>query len=403
MKRLALALLLSSFAVGVSPQAFAAKIGSQFRANTYVGSQQEPSVAGLANGGFVVTWISQDGQDGSGDGIYGQLFSPAGAKVGTEFKVNTYTTSNQSYPSVAALDNGGFVAVWHSEGQDGSGAGVYGQRYSAAGARAGNEFKVNTTTLNNQDHPSVAGLGNGGFVVTWTSAGQDGDAGGIYGQRYSSTAARAGIQFRANTYTTGDQDRSSVAGLSNGGFVVTWHSDGQDGDGIGVYGQRYTAAGARAGAEFRVNTPTAGDQRLPSVAGLNNGGFVVTWEGSDISGSGVFGQRYDAAGVRAGTNFRVNAYTNSFQAAPSVAALSDGDFVVAWNSDGQDGSGYGIYGQRFRPSGARVGAEFLVNTTTVNDQIEASVARLGNGGFVVAWRSRPTASRNPIFGQRFGP
>ena len=405
MKRLLLALLISSVALGLSAQAWAAKIGSQFRASTFAGSHQEPSVAGLANGGFVVTWMSQDGQDGSGDGIYAQLFSPAGSKAGIEFKVNTHTTNNQSFPAVAALNNGGFVVAWQSEGQDGSGAGVYGQRYNAAGARAGNEFRANTSTPSNQDHPSVAGLANGGFVVTWTSLNQDGDGAGIYGQRYGSTGARAGVQFRVNTYTTSNQERPSVAGLTNGGFVVTWQSDGQDGDANGIYGQRYSAAGARAGVEFRVNTPTVGGQDLPSVAGLTNGGFVVTWESSDgvANGGGIYGQRYTAAGARAGGNFRVNTYTSSNQAAPSVAALNDGDFVVTWNSDGQDGYGYGVYGQRFRPSGARVGPEFPVNTTTLHNQIEPSVAPFGNDGFVVVWRLHTPGSGAGIFGQRFGP
>ena len=47
--------------------------------------------------------------------------------VGPEFRVNTYTTSTQASPSVASDPNGNFVVVWQSDGQDGSGYGVYGQ------------------------------------------------------------------------------------------------------------------------------------------------------------------------------------------------------------------------------------------------------------------------------------
>ena len=45
------------------------------------------------------------------------------------------------------------------------------------------------------------------------------------------TAAPVGSEFRANTYTTDDQVYSSVTALNDGGFVVTWSSDGQDGSG----------------------------------------------------------------------------------------------------------------------------------------------------------------------------
>ena len=52
-----------------------------------------------------------------------------------------------------------------------------------------------------------------------------------------------------------------------------------------------------------------------------------------------------------------------------MTALSDGGFVVTWTSDGQDGSGYGVYGQRYSSTGAAVGSEFQVNTATLHDQL----------------------------------
>ena len=52
----------------------------------------------------------------------------------------------------------------------------------------------------------------------------------------------------------------------------------------------------------------------------------------------------------AGSEFRINTYTNDAQYNPSVTALSDGGFVVTWQSSGQDGSDWGIYGQRFGES-----------------------------------------------------
>ena len=84
------------------------------------------------------------------------------------------------------------------------------------------EFQINTYTASHQLGPSVTGLSDGGFVVTWDSYGQDGDGVGIYGQRYDSSGSTTGPEFQINTYTTDDQYDSSVTSLSDGGFVVTW-------------------------------------------------------------------------------------------------------------------------------------------------------------------------------------
>jgi len=64
----------------------------------------------------------------------------------------------------------------------------------------------------------------------------------------------------------------------------------------------------------------------------------------------------------------VNTTTVNDQSTLSVAGFSDGCYVIAWASNGQDGSGLGVYAQTFNDAGAKVNAEFLVNTTTAGDQ-----------------------------------
>jgi Ca2+-binding RTX toxin-like protein len=274
------------------------------------------------------------------------------ANLNQEFRVNTFTTNNQSEPSVTALSDGSFVVTWTSDGQDGSSNGIYGQRYAADGTALGSEFLVNTFTTNGQFQPSVTALSDGGFVVTWTSDGQDGSSFGIYGQRYAANGTTVGSEFRVNTFTNSFQFQPSVTALSDGGFVVTWSSFGQDLSFFGsngVYGQRYAADGTTVGSEFPVNTFTTSDQSAPSVTALKNGGFVVTWtsDGQDGSSLGMYGQRYAADGTTVGSEFRVNTFTTNDQNQPSVTALSDGGFVVTWRSNIQDGSNFGVYGKIF--------------------------------------------------------
>ena len=120
---------------------------------------------------------------------------------------------------------------------------------------------------------------------------------------------------------------------------------------------REVLSASPVGSEFRVNTTTAGTQIDQSIAMDADGDFVVAWQsyGQDGSGSGIFAQRYDSAGAKEGVEFQVNSFTASHQQSPSVAMDADGDFVIAWRSNLQDGSGDGIYAQRYNAAGVAQG------------------------------------------------
>src|SRR5687768_577811 len=135
---------------------------------------------------------------------------------------------------------------------------------------------------------------------------------------------------------------------------------------IEPFEQRQLLSLEPVGSEFRVNTFTLERQSDVALAMDVEGNFVVVWLSlhQDGSSSGIFGQRYSSAGVPQDAEFQVNTYTAERQNAPEVAMDADGDFVVTWQSYGQDGSSDGIYAQRFDSSGLPQGAEFRVNTYT---------------------------------------
>ncbi len=380
-------------------------VGPEFRVNTFTTSAQYvPAIASDSSGNFVVVWQS-NAQDGSLSAIFGQRYDASGAPQGPEFRVNTYTTVVQSQPDVASDSAGNFVVVWNSDTQDGSGFGVFGQRYASSGAPLGPEFRVNTYTTDIQGNPDVTSDSAGNFVVVWHSETQDGLSYGVFGQRYASSGAPLGPEFPVNTYATANQGNSSVASDSSGNFVVTWISYTQDGSSYGIFGQRYASSGAPLGPEFRVNTYTTGYQQNPSVAVDTAGNFVVVWRSyQDGSAVGSFGQRYASSGTPLGPEFRVNTYTTGGQGYPTVAADTAGNFVVVWRSYSQDGSLFGVFGQRYASGGTPLGPEFRVNTYTTNNQSFSSVAADSFGNFVVVWQSfGQDGSNNGVFGQRFGP
>jgi uncharacterized lipoprotein NlpE involved in copper resistance len=356
--------------------------------------QYQPSVSPLAGGGYVVVWTSRN-QDGGADGIFAQRYDGSGIPVGPEFRVNGSTSGNQVEAQVSGLSDGGYVVVWTDQsGLDGSSYGAYMQRYSALGVALGGEQRINTYTNSQQELPTVAAYG-GGFVAVWASYTQDGSGWGIYAQRYANDGTAVGAEFRVNATTSGEQYDPEVAALADGRFVVVWRDNGQDGSSYGVYAQRYNADGSAAGGEFRVNTTTSDAQYEPAVAMLEGGGFVVAWrsDNQDGSSAGVYAQRYAADGSALGGEFRVNESTVGGQYQPDVTALAGGGFAVTWRNDNYDVSGTGssqdVYVREYDAAGAALGGQARVNTPTPTQtlQYEPAIASLGAGNYVVVWRS----------------
>ena len=86
-----------------------------------------------------------------------------------DFLVNTTTELGQNSPSITVLTDGRFAVMWYSTEGGTSGTDIRGRIYNADGTAIGNDFIVNTTTTGDEDWPSIAALADGRFVVTWQS------------------------------------------------------------------------------------------------------------------------------------------------------------------------------------------------------------------------------------------
>ena len=385
-------------------------VGGGSQVNTYTTSlQRDPSVAADADGDFVVVWES-DGSSGTDTeqlSIQGQRYDSNGLPQGLQFQVNTGTTSNERVPSVAAEANGDFVVVWH----DTYNYQIHGQRYASNGSALGSEFQINTAAYVAKN-ASVGMDPDGDFVVVWQAqtyiSYQE-----IVGRRFDSNGSALGGEFPVNSYTTGGQNFPSVAAGGDGSFVVVWAGAGLA-DGIGIHGQRFDSIGGPQGPEFLVNSYTTNGQEGPSVAADADGDFVVAWQsfsspGTDNQGNGsIQGRRFTSNGSPQGAQFQVNTYTSNHQFTPSISADAIGDFVVTWYSDGSSGtdtSGFSTQGQRYSSNGSPKGIQFQINTYTTNTQFPGSVAAEAGGDFVVAWwgdgSSGTDTSYDSVHAQRF--
>jgi hypothetical protein len=376
--------------------------GPEFRVNTYtLRNQVSASSAMEQDGDFVVVWLSY-GQDGSEYGVFGQRFAMSGAPRGGEFRINTYTAGRQRSPSVAVGPRGDFVAVWAGV-EDGSGMSIQGQRYDEAGVPVGAEFLINTLTTGNQYPTRVGMAADGRFVVSWVGENADGSSDGIVARRFDAAGGGIGNEFVVNTYTTGIQRNHDLTVEADGGFVVVWEDwNGHDGSGLGIFGQRYDGSGNRLGSEFQVNSYATGQQILPSVSASPKGGFVVAWAGrSNGSLYDRVARRFDASGNALGNDFVVNTYTTGHQYWGQVAHDALGNFVVTWH--GPVFNSNDSFAQRFDALGARRGGEVRINTYTEAAQAFPRVASDAVGNFVVTWMSQyQDGSDWGIFAQRFG-
>ncbi|MEH6633805.1 MAG: hypothetical protein V7776_23695, partial [Halopseudomonas aestusnigri] len=181
-----------------------------------------------------------------------------------------------------------------------------------------------------------------------------------------------------------------VSGLSDGGWVVVWQTNRNE-----IRGQIYNADGSEETGEFRISSNPVGRVLTPSVSDLSGGGFVVTWENDVRDGDqfGIYGQAYKADGTTQGDEFLVNTETGGVQRNVSVTSLTDGGWVVIWESYGVDGNDVGVYGQAYKADGTTQGDEFLVfnslffRSSTSTDAYEfigsPFVTSLTDGGWVV--------------------
>ncbi|WP_298938577.1 tandem-95 repeat protein, partial [uncultured Ruegeria sp.] len=378
----------------------------EFRVNEFTNSSQAyPSVTALANGNFVVTWQSDDGQQGdtSGSAIKARILNENGDEIVSEFLVNEFTNGVQSWPSVTALTNGHFVVTWQSDDAqqgDTSSTAIKARIFDETGVEIVSEFVVNEFTDGPQRLPSVTALADGHFAVTWESLDQQqGDTSdfAIKARIFDATGAEIVSELLVNEFTNNAQHDPSITALTNGHFVVTWESwDQQQGDtsSTAIKARILDADGNEIVSEFRVNEFTNSAQHNPSVTALADGHFVVTWtsedgQQGDASGGAIKASIFDENGVEIAGEFLVNEYTAHDQNYPNVTTLTNGHFVVTWASKGsqQGDDDYAIKARIFDATGAEIVSEFLVNEVTYGPQWDPSVTALDNGGFVVTWES----------------
>lgn len=367
------------------------------------GAQANPVVAGNKAGGATVVWSSYYTTSGRSNDILARHVDPNGAFSGDEFVVNLATEGNQTQPAVAIGPTGRFAVAWESPGPDGEDIAL--RLFDPNGTPVTEDLLANLRTRGRQIHPRLT-VGGDVFVVAYESREEtpDGETTSVYAQlfdpngnglgheilanprfsdsRYPDVAAdQTGIlavtwlretgtdaiearlfdvngvpltdPFEVSTSRIASVTRPSIAMNSQGLFVIAWDGDPNLAADDDVHARLYEPNGLPRGEPFVVNTLREGAQQWPQAAVNDANEFVIVWEhdtGDPNTATDIYARRFDPNGVPLGPEFPLSTYTFDKQRAPDVTIAPDGTFIAVWDSDGQDGSGYGVFAHTDRPA-----------------------------------------------------
>jgi Ca2+-binding RTX toxin-like protein len=385
--------------------------GFEFAVNTISeNSQYQPDVTQLADGRFLAVWINSlsPAFGNSRRDVRGQYFNADGSLAGSSFLLadppGPFMLDGVFSPSVTALQSGGFVLTWagRTESAGPTGNYIYARQFSGANPPVGlvSETLTFPPANNGADAPDVVQLVGGQIVYVWEEFVRVPGNNSSHSIIMRVTAAD-GTDITLNTMVEAGgvaHTRPTVTALTGGGFVIVWQDDAGDGSGTAVRAQHYDANGGAVGGNTLVNAATAGDQRAPVVVGLPSGGYVVVYSDTsgtyaDTSDAAIVARVFDGSGAPL-QDFLVNTLTAGAQTAPTVTALTDGRFFVAWvdasGTEGLGSSGTAIRGQLFAFNGTAYmpdGVEILVNTYTFGDQLFPAATTLTDGRILVSWQT----------------
>jgi hypothetical protein len=369
-------------------------LGTELEVTVSNGDIGAPRVAMDAGGAFVVTWLNFAPE------IDARAYDADGQPRGDVFRVDStifdyyhgYHSGGgdeKGPPDVTPASDGNFFVVWAGGYNEylyfrHRHRGMRGALIDAAGSVTGPDFDVGGSSYYYARDPAIAGNAQGQFVVAWTQltdytydySGPDLMRSPNYGVRARRLANNGGSQSDRTDVAPGEGVDLDVAVDGAANFIVQW----------GGSARRYDGDGQPLGSEFQVKSPAfAGGTYEVQVAAAEGGSFAVVWSSGindedhgDGSGSGIFARTFASDGSPLGSEIAVNTYTTGAQTHPVVAFTDPDDFVVAWQSDGQDGSDWTVAARRFARAPA-CGDASADGKTTATDALIALATAVAAG------------------------
>jgi hypothetical protein len=298
--------------------------------------------------------------------------------------VNTLVRHQQTDPSIARLEDGGYVICWDYRTNGTNNIEVHAQRFGVVGNFVGDEFLVNSSVGGLRFMSTVEGLADGGYIIGWVADDQNNQARNVYVQRYSVEGIAVGGETQVNV-GNGYCLSPSIAAQSDGGYVISWQTYDANTSSYSTQLQHFGSAGVPSAPQQQIDSAGQSFEALVGLVTLNDGSNVVCIQKNDPQGiTSVFTKAYDAEGQAIGDFHQIAGASGSFVEATMITALSDGGYVVGWSTYHDDLSRAYIYAQRFDASGVSV-SEVTELRPETRFTAQTAICPLQDGGYVIGW------------------
>jgi hypothetical protein len=176
-----------------------------------------PAVAAGVNKGFMVVWNDNGA-------LKGRSYAAKAAPISVTFDVDTTKSGKVLEANISWLSYG-YAVGWTDQlavPPDSEGSCIRFRRFDLNGAaKDDQEFTLNTSVAGNQRHPSLSTRSDGSILVAWSTDNAASDPlGGIRARRVLSNGIPVGNDFQVNTTTIDRQEKPSVAARGQESFIV---------------------------------------------------------------------------------------------------------------------------------------------------------------------------------------
>ena len=339
------------------------RIGEPFLVNTYTALDQVwPRVVALENGGFVISWQSF-GQDSLLTridtsiplvqyGVYQQVYNAQGAPVGDETLVNTSVDGQQYRPINLALQDGGYITIWHHF-----------------------NYLSDENRINDSQFQLFDANGNpiGGETPIPISLGP-------IDQNFSSGR----VVFSDATVLANGTVAAAVHGWALDGTWVTLFQP--DGTHLSQFQVTHTS-----GVSMREGTDL--------ILGLDNGNILLAAIGGPYYDEDVFVTIYAPDGTLVTPTFTTDGVAGQSQILEELLLLPDGNVLIVWHNDHERT----LIGQIFAPDGTAL-IEPVQLTTGAREATDADVSVTSDGRILLTYTNELddiSGHNNEVFAQFF--
>jgi Ca2+-binding RTX toxin-like protein len=280
-------------------------------------------------------------------------------------------TEGVSRPSIAALEDGGYVVAYNQF--DYSNSELLLARFDSDGYAVGSDQKLHVYGYQQAFGPEIAAMSNGGYSIAYTDF-RDGTF-DVFTRAYAADGS-GGTEIRVHTNSDERQDRVAIASLTDGSYAVAWIDE------VSAASQRHAKFrifdqdGAPQTGEIRLDQGLATNNFNPSLTLLYDGSIAAVWQGWSTGSAKIYGRIFAADGTPRTNEFQIS---DSSGNDADVAPLDTGGFVVVWDNSTSSNVIAAVYDSE----GEVAIAPHLLFSSDAEYQFDAEVQPLGGSKFAV--------------------